>query len=151
MIYYYTNSIIPYIYQISRIRTCIIARPESVPHHSAIICAVPLLLYCSLYTYPLGYRDPSVLALPYYSYTPHYTLLIIRYMYIFFHLTLPSLLLFLFLLLFIFLFYLSFYYSISTAILFYPYFSYFYFILIFLFSIIPITLYFYLYYSLDPR
>ena len=32
---------------------------------------------------------PSVLALPYYSYTPYYTLFIIRYMYIFFHLTLP--------------------------------------------------------------
>lgn len=32
-------------HQISRIRTCIIARPESVPHHSAIICAVPLLLF----------------------------------------------------------------------------------------------------------
>lgn len=87
MVYYDTNTIIPYMYQISRIRTCIIARPESVPHHSAIICAVPLLLYCSLYTYPLGYRDPSVLALI----TP--TLLTILYLssaiYIFFQLTLP--------------------------------------------------------------
>lgn len=99
-------------YQISRIRTCIIARPESVPHHSAIICAVPLLLYCSLYTYPLGYRDPSVLALPYYSYTPHYTPFTIRYIYI---LSSYATL--------IFLFYLYFYYFISTTILFIPLFQ----------------------------
>ena len=79
MVYYDTNTIIPYMYQISRIRTCIIARPESVPHHSAIICAVPLLLFPVHLS--IGLPWPLRVG-SYYSYTPHYTLFIIRYIYI---------------------------------------------------------------------
>lgn len=126
MVYYDTNTIIPYMYQISRIRTCIIARPESVPHHSAIICAVPLLLYCSLYTYPLGYRDPSVLAL-----------------------ITPTLLTILYLSSAIYIYSFSLRYPLSLPLYYlYLYFSYFY---LFLYFYSLLSFYFYLYYSLDLR
>ena len=126
-------------YQISRIRTCIIARPESVPHHSAIICAVPLLLYCFLYTYPLGrpLRVGSALLLLHSSlysiYHPLYIYsFILRYPYI----SILSLFLLLYL----------YHYIIYTSILvIFTLFLYFY-------SLLSLSLfYFYLYYSLDPR
>ena len=122
-------------YQISRIRTCIIARPESVPHHSAIICAVPLLLFPVHLSIGLPWPPPCWLCLI----TP--TLLTILYLssaicIYSFILRFPSLLLFLFLLLFIFLFYLSFlylyHYTIYTSIL-----------VILLYSYIPILYYSY--------
>ena len=133
-------------YQISRIRTCIIARPESVPHHSAIICAVPLLLYCFLYTYPLGrpLRVGSALLLLHSSlysiYHPLYVYILSSYA------TLPTTLFISFTL------YISilslFYYSISTAILFYLYFSYFT-LFLYLYSLLFLSLFISIYTTLS--